>query len=143
MPKSPDAPARAWGCGVVNAVGDAGLRGVPLDVESYDYAGQVAWNRDPGLLWDRTRRRIRDRRDSTGFFVARDWQDRGVLLVHALLRIARSESPDALTLGDAARSAVVASNVDGTIVGWVTRAGAMRSELAATAHARSGISRRR
>ena len=118
VPKSPDAPARVCGCRVVHTVGDVGLRGVPLDADSYDYAGQVAWNRDSGLLWDRTRRRIRDRWDSTEFFIVREWQERGVLHVHALVRISRSESPDAVTLGEAARSAVAASKADGTVVGW-------------------------
>ena len=41
---------------------DTGLRGVPLDLATYDYASQVAWNRDAGVLWDRTRRRLRARR---------------------------------------------------------------------------------
>lgn len=118
VPRSPDVLARGCGCGVVHTVADAGLRGVPLDAETYDYGGQVAWNRDSGLLWDRTRRRIRDRWDSTEFFIVREWQERGVLHVHALLRISRTESPDAAMLCDAARTAVAASKVDGTIVAW-------------------------
>ena len=109
VPRSPDAAARACGCGVVHTMADGGLRGVPLDAETYDYAGQVAWNRDSGLLWDRTRRRIRDRWDSTEFFIVREWQERGVLHVHVLLRISRAESPDAAVLGEAARTAVAAS----------------------------------
>jgi hypothetical protein len=80
-------------CCRVHDATDAGLRGVPLDTRSYDYAGQVAWNRDAGLLWDRTRRRMRDRWDSLEYFVVREWQDRGVLHVHALVRIARIEAP--------------------------------------------------
>lgn len=118
VPRSPSAAARPCGCGSTHSVEDAGLRGVPLDSASYDYAGQVAWNRDSGLLWDRTRRRIRDRWDSTEFFIVREWQERGVLHVHALLRIARIEAPDAQRLGDAAQTAVAASKVDGTVVKW-------------------------
>ncbi len=55
---------------------DAGLPDVPLDIYTYDHTGQVAWNRDSGTLWDRTRRCIRDRWDSTEFLVdgARDGQ---------------------------------------------------------------------
>lgn len=118
VPRSRDASSRACGCGAVHTVDDAGLRGVPLDAASYDYRGQVAWNRDSGLLWDRTRRRIRDRWDSTEFFIVREWQERGVLHVHVLLRISRAESPGAAILGEAARTAVAASKVDGTVIGW-------------------------
>lgn len=118
VPRSPDSSVRACVCGVAHTVKDAGLRGVPLDAESYDYAGQVAWNRDSGLLWDRTRRRIRDRWDSVEYFTVREWQDRGVLHIHSILRILRTEAPDSVTLGEAARTAVAASKVDGSIVGW-------------------------
>ena len=118
VPRSPDAAARACGCGLVHTVADAGLRGVPLDAATYDYAGQVAWNRDSGVLWDRTRRRLRDRWDSLEYFVVREWQDRGVLHVHVVARIERVEAPESVALGEAARTAVAASKIDGTIVGW-------------------------
>lgn len=114
--------AGTCGCGQRHGVADAGLRGVPLDPATYDYDGQVAWNRDAGLLWDRTRRRIRDRWDSFEYFIVREWQDRGVLHVHALSRIARSEAPAADLLRDAARTAAAFSRVDGTSVEWGTQA---------------------
>ena len=109
-------------CGRVHTARDAVLRGVPLDPASYDYAGQVAWNRDAGVLWDRTRRRLRDRWASFEFFIVREWQDSGVLHVHALVRIARTEAPSAETLRDDARSAVAFSPVDGSEVAWGTQA---------------------
>lgn len=105
-------------CGVRHGVGDAGLRGVPLDISIYDYAGQVAWNRDSGVLWDRTRRRIRDRWDSAEYFIVREWQDRGVLHVHALVRIDRADAPSSAELRDAARSAVAFSKIDRALVKW-------------------------
>lgn len=110
------------GCGVLHSSNDAGLRGVPLDPAKYDYAGQVAWNRDAGLLWDRTRRRVRDRWDSVEYFIVREWQDRGVLHVHVLVRISRAEAPSAGELQDAARTAVAVSKVDGALVEWGTQA---------------------
>lgn len=109
-------------CGRAHDAKDAGLRGVPLDGDSYDYAGQVAWNRDAGVLWDRTRRRLRDRWDSLEYFIVREWQDRGVLHVHALVRIARLEAPGQDALRDAARTATAVSKVDGTVVEWGTQA---------------------
>jgi hypothetical protein len=105
-------------CGRSHDANDAGLRGVPLDSGSYDYAGQVAWNRDAGVLWDRTRRRMRDRWDSLEYFIVREWQDRGVLHVHAIVRIARFEAPSAGQLRDVAQTATAVSRVDGAIVEW-------------------------
>jgi len=118
VPRPIDTRPRACGCGVVHTVNDGGLRGVPLDPASYDYAGQVAWNRDSGTLWDRTRRRVRDRWNSVEYFLVREWQERGALHAHALLRIARTEAPNWSVLGEAARTAVAASKIDGSIIGW-------------------------
>lgn len=118
VPKSENERVKVCGCGVTHAVEDAALRGVPLLPEFYDYAGTVAWNRDSGLLWDRTRRRLRDRWGSVEFFIVREWQDRGTLHVHVLVRIARFEAPAPEMLGAAARSAEAVSKVDGGFVGW-------------------------
>ena len=122
VPRPGKSVAGDCGCGVRHASTDAGLRGVPLDPARYDYVGQVAWNRDAGLLWDRTRRRVRDRWDSAEYFIVREWQDRGVLHVHVLVRIARTEAPSAGELQDAARTAAAASKVDGALVEWGTQA---------------------
>jgi len=118
VPRSVDSSRRRCGCGLEHSASDSGLRGVPLDPGNYDYAGQVAWNRDAGVLWDRTRRRLRDRWNSVEYFIVREWQDRGVLHVHALVRIAREEAPDSSVLGDAAKSAAAFSKIDGGMVSW-------------------------
>ena len=122
VPRPGKSVSGVCGCGLLHIPDDAGLRGVPLHPASYDYAGQVAWNRDAGLLWDRTRRRVRDRWDSMEYFIVREWQDRGVLHVHVLVRIARTEAPSAEALREAARTAVAASKVDGGLVEWGTQA---------------------
>lgn len=121
VPRGADERARC-GCGVEHSAADAALRGVPLDPASYDYAGQVAWNRDAGVLWDRTRRRLRDRWDSLEYFIVREWQDRGVLHVHVLLRVARSEAPTADALRTAAQTATAVSRIDGAVVEWGAQA---------------------
>ncbi len=118
VPRAVDTRAARCGCGEPHTVADSGLRGVPLDPATYDYAGQVAWNRDAGTLWDRTRRRLRDRWDSLEYFIVREWQDRGTLHVHALLRVELREAPSAVDLGAAAQSAVAFSTVDGALVSW-------------------------
>lgn len=109
-------------CGVVHSVEDVALRGVPLSFAAYDYAGQVRWNRDSGTLWTNTIRRLRDRWLSVEFFVVREWQDRGVLHVHALLRVARGCAPEPAVLRDAAQSAIAVSKVDGTQICWGAQA---------------------
>ena len=118
VPKAEGAKVPRCGCGVLHSAADADLRGVPLDVASYDYAGLVAWNRDSGLLWDRTRRRLRDYWPSVEFFVVREWQDRGALHLHTLVRIAREEAPRPALLGESARTATAFSKVDGAFVSW-------------------------
>jgi hypothetical protein len=122
VPRADDVRGTKCGCGLQHRATDAGLRGVPLHPSTYDYTGQVAWNRDAGLLWDRTRRRIRDRWDSLEYFIVREWQDRGVLHVHVLVRIARAEAPAPNVLCEAARTGVAASKVDGALVEWGAQA---------------------
>ncbi|MFC0680530.1 replication initiator [Lysobacter korlensis] len=124
VPRSKGSRPKRCGCGALHELRDAGLRGVPLDPATYDYAGQVAWNRDASVLWDRSRRRIRDRWESVEFFLVREWQDRGVLHLHVLVRIDRSEAPDPRVLCQAARTAEAVSRVDGGVVGWGPQADA-------------------
>jgi hypothetical protein len=118
VPKHEGAKVRRCACGVLHSVADAELRGVPLDVAGYDYAGAVAWNRDSGVLWDNTRRRLRDHFAGVEFFVVREWQDRGALHLHALVRIPIAGAPTDRMLGELARSAVAFSKIDGSEVAW-------------------------
>jgi len=124
VPRSHGSRLKRCGCGATHTLREAGLRGVPLDFGAYDYAAQVAWNRDAGVLWDRTRRRFRDWWPTVELFLVREWQDRGVLHLHALVRIDRIESPDAAVLREVARTAQAASQVDGAMVGWGPQADA-------------------
>ena len=118
VPRSGTSRVHVCGCGATHTALEGGLRGVPLDPASYDYAAQVAWSRDSGVLWDRTRRRMRDRWESLEYFIVREWQERGVLHVHAIVRVAITEAPSAVELGEAARTAEAASKVDGSVIGW-------------------------
>lgn len=106
------------GCGATHDHRDVDFRGVPLDPASYDYAGQVAWNRDAGILWDRTNRRLRDRWATLEFFKVGEWQARGVLHFHVLLRISRGEFSSRELIREAARSARAYSLIDGGEVRW-------------------------
>ncbi|MFT3798025.1 replication initiator [Microbacterium sp.] len=118
VPKSAESNVQRCRCGVVHTVEDVGLRGVPIDPETYDYAGQVAWNRDAGVLWSNTVRRLRDVWESVEFFMVREWQARGVLHVHVLLRVELRERATSEAVRMRAASAVAWSKVDGSLVEW-------------------------
>lgn len=91
VPK-PGAVAIPCTCGVRHRVHERDLRGVPVDPIAYDYAGQVAWNRDCGRLWDRTRTRLARLLIDLDYSVVREWQYRGVLHFHALLRFGNASA---------------------------------------------------
>lgn len=75
-------------CGGVHSDQDRNLRGVPVNLGTYDYTGQIAFNRDMGHLWRYTqialRRTLPDRFELAA---VREWQARGVLLMHCLIRV--------------------------------------------------------
>ncbi|WTW96246.1 hypothetical protein OG216_24015 [Streptomycetaceae bacterium NBC_01309] len=98
------------GCGRVHSPGDP-LRGVPIDWTTYDYAGQAHFNRDSGKLWHATLEawsRLLGARPE--YVVVREWQARGAIHLHVLLRLTFALSgqheTDALRsgLGEVARS---------------------------------------
>jgi hypothetical protein len=87
VPREGGAPARCK-CGAGHVGGrDDHLRGVPVEPLAYDYDSQVRWNYSLGRLWDRTRTNIRRLLPGTEYAVVREWQKRGVLHLHVLLRV--------------------------------------------------------
>ena len=69
------------------------LKGVP--VRGYDYDGAVQWNYWMSRLWDHTRLRLRRQMPNMAYAVVREWQARGSLHLHVLLRVPAAESqPD-------------------------------------------------
>jgi len=98
--------ARAWGGGRRAAWCPAGLFQLWLREEG----GVEQW-RWPAMATHAAK--AADRWDSVEYFIVREWQDRGVLHVHALVRIARLEAPS-----DVARTTVAVSRVDGSMVKW-------------------------
>lgn len=75
---------------------DGHLRGLPIDQDDYDYLGQVDWNASTGRLWDATRSRLRALLPSMEFASVREWQARGALHLHVLVRVSFA---DAVGLG--------------------------------------------
>lgn len=70
--------------------GDAGLRGVAVDPETYDYAGCVQWNYGLGRLWDATRSRLSKEFAESAYVKVGEFQARGALHVHVLVRLPRT-----------------------------------------------------
>jgi len=116
VPRRPGSPQRC-GCGRVHGPDDGDLRGAPLDPSAYDYDRQVSWNRDMGALWDRTRRRLeRLLGDGLSYAVVREWQARGVLHVHAIVRVPGEMTVSPVQVAAEARAAT--ASVAGRLIGW-------------------------
>jgi len=116
VPKDASA-ASACRCGERHTAADGAVRGAPVDVTEYDYEGAVRWNRDLGKLWDATRAKLRLHLPNFEYAIIREWQLRGSLHTHAVLRIPRDESMDAHVLGQLARNTTTWS-ADGAEVRW-------------------------
>ena len=81
-------PVQRCQCGVMHdPVADSGLRGVPIDPDTYDYDGCVAWNYSLGRLWDATRASLSAMYPGTSYAKVVEFQARGALHLHALLRV--------------------------------------------------------
>ena len=77
---------------------DMDLRGVPLDCDEYDYSGQAYFNYRIGGLWNTTLTLLRKWFPDLCFAKVYEWQQRGALHVHIILRI---PAADFLGKGDA------------------------------------------
>lgn len=72
----------------------SGWAGVALDPRAYDYEGQVSWNNRVGRLWNRTTSRLALDLPDAEHASVREWQARGALHVHALVRVPDSVSDE-------------------------------------------------
>ncbi|MBC9716858.1 replication initiation protein [Streptomyces sp. TRM66268-LWL] len=102
----PDTGARCR-CGTHHAMADPAL-GTPLDPETYDYAGAVLFNNHAGELWhrfiNRLRRELATRAGITQtafretarltFAKVAEFQDRGAIHFHAVIRLDGPDGPD-------------------------------------------------
>jgi len=134
--------SRRCRCGVRHTEADAALSGVPVDTDAYDYAGAVAFNYGFSRLWDNTKTRLRDAWESLAFFTVREWQDRGVLHLHAIIRIDAFEAGPPSMVEDRAKSATARNPLDGSVLRWGVQSKCDRSPLTATGRGRSGTSRK-
>ncbi len=116
VPAGADATT-ACTCGQAHTVVDTHLRGVPLDPATYRYGDQVSWNRDLGVLWDRTRRRLRRLLGRTfAYALVRDPQERAALHVHCIIRVEGVLTVPAPTIARVAMRTT--AQAFGRTVGW-------------------------
>ncbi len=70
-----------------NSRRDDHLRGSAVHPNTYRYDDQVRWNRDSGRLFDRTRAALMARIPDLSYAAVREWQSRGTIHLHVILRI--------------------------------------------------------
>lgn len=75
------------GCGATHGRDETSLRGLPLDLDGYDYAGQVRWHQNLGKLWNVTVGRMRRLVPDMEFYRVFEAQARGALHAHAIVRV--------------------------------------------------------
>jgi hypothetical protein len=99
-------------CGAVHdPTLDADLRGTPLDLDTYDYEGAIWWNYASPALFDNFIRLLRDIYPSLAYAAIREWQARGSLHLHVLMRIDAAEMPTEHVIETVA--CTVSATVDG------------------------------
>ena len=133
---SPDAQ-EAWlkrasrsrcSCGQTHQAGD-GIAGTAVDPSSYDFLGQVAWNARAGRLWTRTATRLRrdlDLIEPLAYAGCAEWQARGAVHLHHLVRLPASTALDMYVDGAGRRRSrvieasckAVSAVVEGARVFW-------------------------
>lgn len=70
---------------------DQHLKGVAVFMDEYRFDEVVEWNHNVGKLWNATNTKLKKLLPSMDFAKVFEWQTRGALHVHAILRIPRRE----------------------------------------------------
>lgn len=73
-------------CGKLHEPKDT-ILGAAIDPKFYDYKGQVLWNHASGNLWRTTQHEIMTKIPGAELAVVREWQKRGVIHFHAIIRV--------------------------------------------------------
>ncbi|WP_422401838.1 replication initiator [Arthrobacter sp. 3Tela_A] len=107
VPKRADSVMGQCSCGSIHTHEDVNLAGVPVDFDTYRYLDAVKWNNYMPELWDYTRLRLRRLIPGFAYAAVREWQQRGLLHMHVLVRVPRSLAPTEEELARVARETVV------------------------------------
>ena len=103
VPKHAGAAVSRCRCGVTHTLNDRHLMGVP--VGAFDYQGAVAWNMSMPALWDQTRLRLRRAMPGYEYAAVREWQARGLIHMHIILRVPTAQALTAAQIEAIAASA--------------------------------------
>ena len=95
VPHSPSAASMRCACGEVHEHGSR-LAGVALNLKNYRYRDQVAWNNYSSKLFRHTIRKFEGELDGFAWVAVREFQKRGTVHVHAVVRVDASLSPTAV-----------------------------------------------
>lgn len=118
VPKPWDNNRRRCHCGATHRPEEVDLLGLPINLDDYDYEGQVRWHGALGRLWRSSVVAMRRRCPDAEYFAVREVQGRMALHVHAVVRVPVWATVDVKTMGDAARSATATHPVTGQQVRW-------------------------
>lgn len=122
----PKTEAPAWcPCGRFHTHADTGLAGTPVDYDTYDFYSAVRFNRDIGLLWDRTRRVFDRLLPGYEFVRVYEAQARLVWHVHAIFRVPVDVPVDLVAIEDAVRRVTATDAIDGIVWQWGTQVKAL------------------
>lgn len=86
VPKWDGAPLKRCKCGQVHKHGDE-AKGVPVNPRTYRYKQQVAWNAAVSMLTKRTLDHLGEQIPGSEYAVVKEWQTRGVIHLHAVVRV--------------------------------------------------------
>lgn len=105
-------------CGDRHSHSDTDVRGVPLELDTYDYVGQVRWHQALGRLWNASVNAMRRVEPDLEFFRVYEAQARLALHAHAVVRVPDTTAADASELGRAARNATTKHPLTRHVVSW-------------------------
>ena len=109
---------RRCDCGRYHRSTETGLRGVPIDMDTYDYPGQLNANRDSAKLWNNTLLRLHRMFDFE-HLVAKELQARGAVHLHLIVAPTGGDLPiEPQALADGISAVTSVSAVTGQIATW-------------------------
>ena len=76
-------------CGIMHSVDDMEFRGIPIDLNNYKFSEQVRWNYGSSALWNSTRTSLEKALPGWDYAAIREWQSRGTVHLHILIRVPR------------------------------------------------------
>lgn len=118
----PGAPVRGYQFALLTltapSFGQVDGQGAALNTGSYDYHGQVRWHQAMSRLWNSSVARMRRIAPALEFFAVREWQRRGALHTHVIVRWPEDDVATAGQLGRAAALVTAAHPVTGEVVAW-------------------------